>query len=116
MGFLFQENSEFLPLCLCGIDASGVMCAGVEKDNAVIWGVCDCLFHASEIEALGRFGEVGISGDWEVDVGEDLVVICPCWVAEIDGGFARVEFRQKKSAEMDGSCAGDGLKGGRAFF
>ena len=92
------------------------MCAGVQEDNAVIWGVSNCLFHSREIEALGGLGEVGIVFDWEVDVGEDLVVVRPCWITEVDGGFAGIEFRDEESSEMNGSRAGDGLDGGCALF
>ena len=51
-----------------------------------------------------------------MDVGEDLVVVGPCWIAEIDGGLARVEFRDEQATEMDGACAGDGLYAAGALF
>jgi hypothetical protein len=28
--------------------------------------------------------EVGVFIDGEVDIAEDLVVVCPCWVGEVD--------------------------------
>lgn len=51
-----------------------------------------------------------------MDVGEDLVVVGPCWVAEVDGWFAGVEFREEESSKMDGTCAGDGLETANSFF
>ena len=43
-------------------------------------------------------------------------MVGPCWVAEIDGGLARVEFREEEGAEMYSSCAGDGLDAACALF
>lgn len=53
---------------------------------------------------------VGLNGN--VYVGEDLVVVGPCWVGEVDGLVmrAREEFREEEGSEMEGACAGDGLQ------
>jgi len=51
-----------------------------------------------------------------MDIGEDLVMVGPRWVAKVDSGFAWVEFGEEESSEMDGSCAGDGLDGMGTFF
>ncbi len=45
-----------------------------------------------------------------MNVLEDLVVVCPGWVAEVDGWVAWVEFGKKKSTEMQRSCARNCLK------
>jgi hypothetical protein len=55
------------------------------------------LEHAIEVKTLGFLGEVGVVGEVEADVCEDLVVIGPCWVGEVDGGLLRVEFGQEKT-------------------
>lgn len=51
-----------------------------------------------------------------MDIGEYLVVVGPCWIAEVDGGRAWVEFRDEQATEMDGACAGDCLYAAGALF
>lgn len=48
--------------------------------------------------------EVWIGLYWKTRVGEDLVVVCPGWVAKVDGWGSGVEFGQEASAQMDGTC------------
>lgn len=68
--------------------------------------------HAVEVEAFGFDGEVWIGIYGEVDVGEDLVVVGPCWGGEVDGlvGRAGIEAGEEESTEVDGAGAGDSLK------
>ena len=91
VGFLLQHRGDFFPLVLGEVDACGVVGAGVEEDYTTVWSVGDGFLHAVEVEAFGLFREVWVCGDGDVHVGEDLVVVGPCWVAEVDGGFAWVE-------------------------
>ena len=46
-------------------------------------------------------------------VAEDLVVVCPGGVGEVDGfgGLGVVEVMEEESTEMEGAGAGDGLYG-----
>lgn len=44
-----------------------------------------------------------------MNVREDLVVVRPRRVAEVDRGFTGVETGEEEGAEMNGSCAGNGL-------
>lgn len=55
---------------------------------------------------------VRVFGDGEVDVGEDLFVVGPGWVGEVDGGFGvgGVEAGEEEAAEVEGAGAGDGLE------
>ena len=84
---------EFDPLIAGGVDACGVVGAGVEEDDASFGGLVDGGAHAGEVEAFGGGGEVGVGFYGEVDVAEDLVVVGPCWGGEVDGlgGGAGVE-------------------------
>jgi hypothetical protein len=50
------------------------------------------LEHAIEVKTLGFLGEVGVVGELKADVCEDLVVIGPGWVREVNGGLLRVKF------------------------
>lgn len=53
---------------------------------------------------------VGLNGD--VYVGEDLVVVGPCRVGEVDCLVLRAgeEFGEEESSEMEGAGARDGLE------
>ena len=66
--------------------------------------------HAIEVKALGLLGEVGVVGEGEADIGEDLVVIGPCWVGEVDGRFLGVEFGQEETAQVDSAGSRDSLQ------
>lgn len=92
------------------------MCAGVEENDAVVWSVANRLLHASKIEAFCFFREVWVSCDWEGDIGEDLVVVGPGGVAEVDGGVAWIEAFEEESSKMDSSCARNGLYRACAFI
>lgn len=53
---------------------------------------------------------VGLNGD--VYIGEDLVVVGPSRVGEVDCLILRAgkELREEEGSEMEGTCAGDGLQ------
>ena len=76
---------EFYPLFTGGVDACGIVGAGVQEDNASFGGLFDGGAHAGEVEAFGGSGEVGVGFYGEMDVAEDLVVVGPCWGGEVDG-------------------------------
>ncbi len=65
----------------------------MEEDYASFGGFFDGRVHASEVEAFGGRGEVGVGFYGEVDVAEDLVVVGPCGGGEVDGlgGGTRVK-------------------------
>lgn len=115
-----HDLGDLAPLGGRRVDAGGVVGTGVEEDDGALGGVREGLLHADEVETLGLLVEVGVLGNGQTDVGEDLVVVGPCWVAEVDGrllgGIAIrvVEAREEETAEMAGAGAGDGLDGGNA--
>lgn len=108
-----HDDGDLLPLVLGEVDAGGVVGAGVQQDDGAGRGGAQGGQHAVEVEALGLGGEVGVVGELEADVGEDLVVVGPGRAGEVDLGLGllRVEFGQEEGAQMDGSSAGDGLEG-----
>jgi len=67
--------------------------------------------HAIKVEGSGSRTEVGVCLDGDTDVGEDLVVVGPCWRGEVDGRrrFGE-EFREEETAEVDCASTGDGLE------
>lgn len=113
---LLHDSCDLLPLFLCRINACGVVCASVEEDNASFRCRFECADQAVKVKTLGLLAEVWVVLDGEVDVGEDLVVVCPCWRAEVDrlgfrcGGV--VELLEEETTKVVGTSAGDGLEGG----
>jgi hypothetical protein len=89
------------------------VCAGVEEDDGAGRRCPQRGHHAVEVEALGLGGEVGVVGEGETDICEDLVVIGPGWVGEVDGGLGLcgVELGEEEAAQVDGAGSRDGLKG-----
>lgn len=106
---LLHHGGNLLPLLLSGVYACGVVCAGVEEDDAAFWCGFECADHAIEVKTLGVLAEVWIVLDGQVDVGEDLVVVCPCWRAEVDGlGFrcgGVVELLEEEATKVVGASA-----------
>lgn len=106
---LAHDGSNLLPLLLSRVNTRGIVGAGVEENDGSIGGGLDGGLHALKVQTLGLLGEVGVLGNGEADIGEDLVVVGPGWVGEVDGAVALVELGEEESAEMDGAGAGDGL-------
>lgn len=108
-----HDRGDLFPLGLRGVDAGGVVGAGVEEDDAAGGSGGEGGEHGGEIEHFCRRVEVGVVGEGEGDVGEYLVVIGPGGGRDIDGlvGGAGEEFAEEEGAEVDGAGAGDGLQG-----
>ncbi len=66
-----------------------------------------------KVQALGLVGEVGVLGNGQADIGEDLVVIGPGGIGEVDSGLGLrgVELGEEETAQMDGAGSRDGLEG-----
>lgn len=110
---LAHECGDLLPLLLRGVDTGRVVCAGVEEDDGAGRRCPQRGHHAVKVEALGLGGEVGVVGEGEADICEDLVVIGPGWVGKIDGGLGLcgVELGEEEAAQVDGAGSRDGLEG-----
>lgn len=100
---LTQDDRDLLPLVLGQVDAGGVVGAGVQDDNGAGWSFAQGTEHAVEVETFGFGGEVGVVGELEADVGEDLVVVGPGGAGEIDLGGYGVELGQEQCAQVQ--CA-----------
>ena len=74
------------------------MRARVEKNDTAGGGRTERADHAIEVEAFRLRGEVGVVGEAEADVCEDLVVVGPCWAGEVDCGLCGVEFGEEEAA------------------
>lgn len=89
---LAHQRGDLAPLVLRGVDTGWVVCAGVQEDDGSSRRRPQRLEHAIEVKTLGFLGEVGVVGELKADVCEDLVVIGPGWVREVNGGLLRVKF------------------------
>lgn len=88
----------------------------MEEDYTSVWSIANSVFHAFKVESFGFFGEVWVGRNWELDIGEDLVVVCPGWIAEVDCWGGLVEFGDEESAQVNGTCTGYGLNGMCSLF
>ena len=113
---LAHGHGDVLPLFLGGVDTGRIMSAGMEEDDGTGRGSAQGGDHAIEVEALGLRGEVGVVGEGESDIGEDLVVVGPGWRGEVERGFVGMEAREEETSQMNGARAGDGLKRADAVF
>lgn len=117
---LLHDRGYLLPLILRRVHTRGVVCACVQQNDAALWCRLECTDHAIEIKALGVLAEVWVVLDWKVDVGEDLIVVCPCWRAEVYGlafgGGGVVEPRKEEATKVVGASARDGLERGDALL
>ena len=117
---LLHHRGNLLPLILRRVDTSGVVCAGMEEHNASFGCRFECADHSIEVKALGVFAKVWVVLDRKMDVRENLVVVCPCWRAEVNRLCLRcrrvVELLQEQSTKVVGASAGDGLEGGNTLL
>lgn len=109
---LADHLGDLAPLLLGGVDAGGVVGAGMEKDDTTVWGGGDGSLHAVDIEAFCLLVKVRVGGDGHAHVGEDLIVVGPCWVGEVDSAVAGVEPVEEEGAQVASASAGNGLDTG----
>jgi hypothetical protein len=98
-------------LVFCGVDAGGVVGAGVEEDDGAFGGGFEGGEHAVEVEAFGAGGPVGVVDGVDADITEDLFVVGPGWGREVEVGEGFEEFGEEEAAQVDCAGAGDGLEG-----
>lgn len=98
---LAHNLGDLLPLLLGRVNTSGVVGAGVEDEDGALRGVLESRLHALPVKALGLLVEVGVCGNIETDVLEDLVVVDPGRVRHVDSPAASEELGQEEGAQMD---------------
>lgn len=79
------------------VDACRVVGAGVQKDDGAGGRFLYRGEHAIEVETFGLGGEVGVLGEGETDIGENLLVVGPRGVGEVDCWFLGVEFCEEET-------------------
>lgn len=88
----------------------------MKENDAALGSFRNRLLHPCKIKTLCGFREVGVGCDGYRGIREDLIVVGPGWVAEIDGVIAGVEFGEEERTQMHCSCARDGLDGTDALL
>jgi hypothetical protein len=85
----------------------------VEEDDAARGSVAEGGSEAVEVESSCSGVVVRVLCGRQRDVVEDLLVVGPGGVGEVDGLVlgTRVEFGEEATAGVDGAGAGDGLDG-----
>ncbi len=106
----FEQLDKFGPLFWCGVDAGGVMAAGVEQDDAFSREIFDGIVHAVEIQSVGFRVIIGIGLDGETGGLENLAMIFPAWIADPDRGLVE-EIFEEVGADFQGACAAQSLHG-----
>ena len=107
-----DDSGNLLPLVLGGIYTGGIVGAWVKEDDGARRSRADSLEHTLKVETLVGWVEVRVIGRLEVDGLEDLRVVGPCWVGEVDGGLGSgwEELGDEQASKMDGTGARDCLE------
>lgn len=104
---LSADFSDSLPLIKSWINTSWVVSTGVEEDDGSWGGVAKISNHTLEVETLGLLVEVSVLSNLHTGSGENLVVVSPGWVREIDWSWS--EFNKEISNDSQGTSSGKGL-------
>jgi hypothetical protein len=113
---LLHNGRDLLPLFLGGVDTSGVVSAGVQKNDAVVRGSLQISDHSIKVEADGILVIVLVLLDLETGVGEDSLVVRPAGSGNVDALAVRVEALKESTANTECASAGDGLGDGNAIL
>lgn len=108
--------SNLDPLLLGRIDASWVVGAGVEQDNAALGHGLDVGNHAVKVEADGVLVVVTVLLDLQARVLEDSIVVRPRGSGNVDGLCAWVVTLEEGATNAQSTSARDGLSHGDAAF
>mgnify|MGYP005989162607 CR=1 FL=1 len=113
---LADNRGNLLPLVQRRINTSRVVSTCVQQNNGALRSGLDGALHAIEVKATCLLVEVRVLSGGNADIGEDLVVVGPCRVGEVDSLVSLVELGEEQSSQMDSTGPGDGLHGSRTTF
>lgn len=100
------DLGDLFPLIFRRVDACGIVCTCVEQDNTTGLRGVQSGQQTITVEHFRLGREVRIRLDGQMDIGEDLIVVGPGWVREIDGRCGlRKELGQEETSQMDGTRA-----------
>lgn len=114
VALLLNDIGDLPPLLRGGVNASGVVGAGVPEEDAAVGGGLDVGDEALEVEANGLLVVVAVLLNLEAGMAEDGLVVSPRRVGDVDLLLAGEELGEEGSADAEGTSAGDGLGDGDA--
>lgn len=111
---LLHHSCKLVPLVFSEIDTSGVMCASVQQHNRARLSHGESVVHARPIQraSLAIVVRIGLHG--EASHLNDVVVIAPSGIADID--VTREELSQEFEANTESTSSGDSLSGDNSSF
>lgn len=102
------------PLLRRGIDAGGVVGAGVQQEDGALGRILDVPQQAVDIEPDGLLVVVAVGLDVQAAVVKDGPVVCPRRRWQVHRLVVGVEALQEGAGDPEGSGAGNGLRDGHA--
>ena len=98
-----------MPLLGGRVNTGGVVGASVEEDDGAWLGVGEVTAHAIKVKTTGLGVIVGIVTDFETSSLEDLVVVSPSRLGDVDGCLA--ELGEEVSQDLEGAGTRESLAG-----
>lgn len=109
VALLLHNIRDLLPLLLAGVNTSGVVSAGVEKEDTAVGGSLDVSNQTLEVEADGLLVVVTVLLNFKTGVVEDSLVVSPRRLRDVDLLLAGEELGEESSTDTESSSARDGL-------
>ena len=111
--FLFLHHlADLLPLGLGGINASGVVSASMEEEDALSRSGLEIRNQALKVETDGVLVVVAVLFDLKTTILEDGGVVRPAGSRDIDLLFTGVEALEELTSNAERAGSGDGLGDG----
>ncbi len=83
------------------------MCAGVEKNDAALWGGLEIRYHTVEVQTNSVLVIVSVLHDLQARVLEDSIVICPARCRYVNLFAQGIVTRKELATNPKGASAGD---------
>ena len=109
---LLADLGNSLPLVESWVDTSWVVSAGVQKNDGSWGSSLQVSDHTFEIKTLGLLVEISVLSDIHADLVEDLVVVSPGWVAQID--WSGSVLVKEISDDSESTSSRQSLEGGNS--
>ena len=101
--FNAHQLGDFFPLFRGGVNSSRIVSASMEQNNCSRRGRRQICFHSFKVKALGHGIEVSVLACLEAATFENVLVIAPSWIAEIN--WLIVVLLQELSEDAKGASA-----------
>ncbi len=101
---LLADLSDFFPFVKGGVNASGIVSAGVEQDAWASGSSCKVGEHALEVKTFSGGFVVTVLSNLDASSAEDWVMVSPGGVADVKGSWA--ELGEEFSNDAESTSAG----------